>query len=52
MAAGLSRDGRTVLIDEQALQGPASDGRVARIPFAGGHAKVLIAHGSQASWNG
>jgi hypothetical protein len=52
IGAGISRDGRTVLIDENALEGPASGGRVARIPFAGGRSKVLIAHGSQASWNG
>jgi len=51
MGAGLSRDGHTVLIDEHALGDPASDGRVAEIPFTGGHSKVLVAHGSQASWN-
>jgi hypothetical protein len=30
----------------------ASSGRVALIPFTGGRSKVLVAHGSQASWNG
>ncbi len=52
MAAGISRDGRTLLIDEGALGDPPSDGRIASIPFSGGAAKLLIGHGSQASWNG
>jgi hypothetical protein len=50
-AAGLSRDGSTVLIDEKSFEGPPSGGRVAQIPFAGGRPKVLVAHGAQASWN-
>jgi hypothetical protein len=52
MAAGLSRDGRTVLIDEGSFEEPASNGRVASIPFAGGSSTVLVAHGAEASWNG
>jgi hypothetical protein len=52
MGAGIASDGRTVLIDENGLQGPASGGRVATIPFTGGRRRLLIAHGSQASWNG
>jgi WD40 repeat protein len=51
-AAGLSSDGATVLIDEGGLNGPASEGRTATVPFAGGRSTVLVAHGSQASWNG
>jgi hypothetical protein len=51
MAAGISR-GCTVLIDEGSFENPASNGRVARIPFAGGRSKVLIVHGSQVGWNG
>ena len=51
LGAGLSGDGRTVLIDESSLESPPSDGHVAEIPFAGGRSKVLVAHGSQASWN-
>jgi len=51
-AAGLSSDGATVLVDEGGLDGPASEGRVATLPFAGGRSTVLAAHGSQASWNG
>jgi hypothetical protein len=50
--AGISSDGRTLLIDENAFEQAPSNGRVATIPFAGGHSKVLVAHGSQASWNG
>jgi hypothetical protein len=51
VGAGLSRDGSTVLIDEQGFEGPPSSGRVARMPFAGGRPSVLVAHGSQGSWN-
>ncbi|HEX4483012.1 MAG TPA: hypothetical protein VH081_04440 [Solirubrobacteraceae bacterium] len=51
-AAGLSSDGSTILIDEGGDEGPASEGRVATMPFAGGLSKVLVAHGSQSSWNG
>ncbi len=49
--AGISSDGRTLLVDEDAFEQPPSHGRVAAVPFAGGRSKVLIAHGSQASWN-
>jgi hypothetical protein len=51
-AAALSADGRTVLINGGGFLGPASEGRVATVPFAGGRQKLLAAHGSQASWNG
>jgi WD40 repeat protein len=51
-AAGLSSDGTTVLVNEGGFDGPASEGRVATVPFAGGRSTVLVAHGSQASWNG
>jgi hypothetical protein len=49
-AAGLSRDGRTVLVDDGGFQGPASEGSVKTLPFAGGPAKLIVAHRSQASW--
>jgi hypothetical protein len=52
MAAGISRDGGSVLVDEGSFEEPPSRGRVALIPFGGGRAKVLIGHGSAASWNG
>jgi Tol biopolymer transport system component len=51
-AAGLSSDGKTVLVDEGGFDGPASEGRVATMPFSGGLSKLLVAHGSQSSWNG
>jgi hypothetical protein len=51
-AAGLSADGSTVLVDEGGFLGPASEGRTATVRFAGGRSTVLVAHGSQASWNG
>jgi hypothetical protein len=51
-AAGLSTDGSTVLVNEGGVDGPASEGRVATLPFAGGRSTVLVANGSQASWNG
>jgi hypothetical protein len=51
-AAGISSDGKTLLMDEGGFEGPASAGRVATLPFAGGRSKPLVAHGSQASWNG
>ncbi len=50
--AGISSDGSTLLIDEDAFEQAPSNGRVATIPFAGGPSKILVAHGSQASWNG
>ncbi len=51
-AAGISSDGSTLLLDEGGFEGPASGGRVATLPFAGGRTKPLVVHGSQASWNG
>ncbi len=49
--AGISSSGSTLLVDEKAFEQPPSNGRVASIPFAGGRSHVLVAHGSQASWN-
>ena len=50
--AGISSSGSTLLVDENALFEPPSKARVATVPFAGGRSHVLVAHGSQASWNG
>jgi Tol biopolymer transport system component len=50
--AGISSDGSTLLVDEDSFEQPPSHGRIAAIPFAGGSSTVLVAHGSQASWNG
>jgi hypothetical protein len=52
IGAGLSGDGTQVLVDEGGLNEPASGGRVAVMPFSGGRSTVLVAHGSQASWDG
>jgi hypothetical protein len=52
IAAGLSSDGGTVLVDEGFFEEPASNGRIATLPFAGGAATVLVSHGSQGSWTG
>jgi hypothetical protein len=51
MAAGISADGASVLVDEGAFEEPPSDGHVATLPFGGGRSTVLVAHGAQASWN-
>jgi len=52
IGAGISSDGSTLLLDQGAFMQPPSHGRIVTVPFAGGPAKVLVAHGSQASWNG
>jgi hypothetical protein len=51
VGAGISRDGRTLLIEEGAFLEAAAAGRVATVPFAGGRSRVLVSHGAQASWN-
>jgi len=50
--AGISSDGNTLLIDENAFEEAPSKGRVATIPFAGGRSTILVAHGAEGSWNG
>ena len=49
--AGISRDGSTVLVDEDSFESPPSAGRIITVPFGGGPAHVLVAHSAQASWN-
>jgi hypothetical protein len=51
IGAGISSDGSTLLLDEGSFMQPPSHGRIVTVPFAGGRPKVLVAHGSQASWN-
>jgi hypothetical protein len=51
VGAGISGDGRTLLIEEGSFLEEASAGRVATVPFAGGRSRVLISHGAEASWN-
>jgi hypothetical protein len=50
-AAGISSDGHTVLVDVGSFEEPPSRGSVATLPFGGGRAKVLVAHGAEGSWN-
>jgi hypothetical protein len=51
LGAGISGSGGTLLVEEDELFGPPSGPRIATIPFAGGRSHVIVAHGSQASWN-
>lgn len=51
LGVGLSRDGRTVLVEEGGLEGPAFGDKLATVPFAGGRPRVLVAHAVQASWS-
>jgi hypothetical protein len=51
VGAGISGNGRTLLIEEGSFLEEASAGRVSTVPFAGGRSTVLISHGAQASWN-
>ncbi len=48
---GLSADGRTVLVQRGYFDDPVHQS-VATIPFGGGRATVLVAHGSDPSWGG
>jgi hypothetical protein len=50
-AAGISNDGSTLLLDAGSFEQPPSHGQIVTEPFAGGSAKVLVAHGAEASWN-
>jgi hypothetical protein len=42
---------KSVLIDIGGFLSPPSVGKVASIPFTGGHATVLAPHAGQPSWN-
>jgi hypothetical protein len=48
---GLSLDGSTLLIGYGGFEGPPSQGTIASVPFGGGHAKVLVRHAGQPTWN-
>jgi Tol biopolymer transport system component len=48
---GISRNGRRVLIQIGAFEGPASGGTVAAVPFGGGSGTVLVRHAAGPSWN-
>ena len=48
---GISSNGRRVLIQIGAFEGPASGGKVATIAFGGGPANVLVKRAAAPSWN-
>ena len=48
---GISADGSTLLVEEGWFEEPPSKARIATLPFAGGGATLLVAHGASASWN-
>jgi hypothetical protein len=51
VGTGISRSGRTLLVEEGSFLEEASAGRISTVPFAGGPSRVLISHGAQSSWN-
>jgi hypothetical protein len=51
VGAGISGNGRTLLIEEGSFLESASAGRLATVPFGGGRSRVLVSHGAEASWN-
>lgn len=51
VAAGLSHDGRDALVDRGGFLQVPNRGVVESLPVAGGRPRVLVAHGSEASWN-
>jgi hypothetical protein len=50
-AGGISRNGRTVLVDFGGFEAAPSRATVATIPFGGGHATVLARHAGEPTWN-
>lgn len=50
-AAAVARRGGTALVDLGGYPNPPDQGRIEELPLAGGRAHLLIAHGSQPSWN-
>jgi Tol biopolymer transport system component len=51
-ADGISRSGNTLLVTLDAFENPTAEGKVATIPFSGGHPKVLATHSGFGTWNG
>jgi len=49
--AGISARGDTVLVDRGGFLGAPGQGTVESLSFSGDHARVLVARGSQPSWN-
>ena len=50
-AGGISRNGRTVLVDFGGFEQAPSHATVATLPFGGGHATVLVKHAGEPSWS-
>lgn len=50
-AAGISRDGRRVLVQTTTAAANPSAGQVEAIPFSGGPATVLVVHAGEPSWD-
>jgi Tol biopolymer transport system component len=51
VAGALSKSGNSVLVASGALDTAPKNGTVETIGFGGGHAKVLVRHAAQATWN-
>ena len=50
-AGGISRNGRTVLVDVGGFEAAPSHGTVATLPFGGGQATVLVKHAGEPTWS-
>jgi WD40 repeat protein len=48
---GISQNGKRVLVVVGGFEQPASAGKVETVPFGGGKATVIVAHGDFPSWN-
>jgi hypothetical protein len=51
VGAAVSRDGTHALVDRDGFLNPPNRGVVETLPLTGGPTAVLIAHGSEPSWN-
>ncbi len=49
--SAISRDGNNVLVDRGGFLSPPDSGTVEAVPFSGGHARVLVRHAAEPSWN-
>ncbi len=49
--ASISRSGAAVLVDRGGFLNPPDSGVIESVPFTGGRATPLVAHGAQPSWN-
>jgi hypothetical protein len=50
-SGGITRDGKTVLVDVGGFMNPPSTGNVETMPFGGGPATVLVKRAGEPSWN-